>query len=168
MNKESLLAALKTALEAEMTGHQFYLHAAETTHDPRGKETFSRMAREELEHFHALKNQYAAVMDNGQFDKSRVLLEVPDPDTTSAIFSPRFRERVGQQHFEMSALSVGMQLELNAIKHYQHCADASEDEDVKAFFAGLVEWEQGHYDDFAAELEELREQYWQDNDFLPY
>lgn len=168
MNKEHLLAALKKALEAEMTGHQFYLHAAEATDDPQGKATFTRMAREELEHFHTLKSQYAAVQDNGHMDKVRVLLDVPDPESTSPIFSPQFRERVGQQHFEMSALSVGMQLELNAIKHYQQCVDESEDDDVKTFFSQLVEWEQGHYDGFAEELEQLREDYWRENDFLPY
>lgn len=168
MNKTGLLEALKTALEAEMTGHQFYLHAAATTEDPQGKATFSRMAKEELDHFHVLKNQYAAVLESGVFDQSTALLDAPDQESSSPIFSPEFRERVGQQHFEMSALSIGMQLELNAIRHYQQSADASEDRDVKNFFLGLVKWEQGHYDGFATELEQLREEYWQENDFLPY
>ena len=168
MNQNSLLEALKTALEAEMTGHQFYLHAAKTTEDPQGKATFTRLASEELEHFHLLRKQYAAILENGVFDRSLALIEVLDSESTSPIFSPQFRERVGQQHFEMSALSVGMQLELSAIQHYQQSADNSEDADVKAFFSSLVEWEQGHYDSFAAELEQLREEYWQSNDFLPY
>ena len=80
MNQNGLLEALKTALEAEMTGHQFYLHAAATTEDPQGKATFSRMAKEELEHFHLLKNQYAAVLENGKIDQSFVNLDVPDPE----------------------------------------------------------------------------------------
>jgi len=32
----------------------------------------------------------------------------------------------------------------------------------------LEEWEQGHYDEFADELEQLREDYWEANDFMPY
>lgn len=168
MNQKRLIAALKTAMEAEMTGHQFYLHAAEATDDPQGKATFARMAREELEHFHALKGQYAAVLDNGLFDGKHVLLETPDPESVSPIFSPQFRERVGQQHFEMSALSVGLQLELNAITHYQKSAEESKDSEVKAFFTKLMEWEQGHYDSFSEELKQLREEYWQENDFMPY
>lgn len=168
MNQTSLLEALKLALEAEMTGHQFYLHAAKTTEDPQGKATFSRLAKEELEHFSLLKNQYAAILETGEFDASLALIDALDPESTSPIFSLQFRERVGQQHFEMSALSVGMQLELSAIRHYQQCADNSEDTDVKAFFSRLVEWEQGHYDGFADELEQLREEYWQENDFLPF
>lgn len=168
MNKEALLAALKSALEAEMVGHQFYQHAAATTEDKGGKATFARMAREELEHFHLLKDQYSALQKNGEFDSSIALLEPPEPESTSPIFSPRFKEKIAGQHFEMSALGVGLQLELNAIRHYQQCASDSQDAEVRAFFARLVEWEQGHYDSFAAELEQLREEYWEANDFLPF
>ena len=96
------------------------------------------------------------------------MLEVPSPQTASPIFSTGFREQVGQQHFEMSALSIGLQLELNAINHYRKSAEESDDADVEAFFLRLEEWEQGHYDDFADELEQLREDYWEANDFLPY
>ena len=68
MDINQLLTALKDAMEAEMTGHQFYLHAAKTTVDFQGKATFARMAQEELDHFHALKKQYVAVLENGKFD----------------------------------------------------------------------------------------------------
>jgi rubrerythrin len=168
MDINQLLTALKNAMEAEMTGHQFYLHAAKTTADFQGKATFARMAQEELDHFHALKKQYVAVLENGKFDKSTVQIEVPGPQTASPIFSTGFREQVGQQHFEMSALSIGLQLELNAINHYRKSADECDDAEVKAFFLRLEEWEQGHYDDFADELEQLREDYWEANDFMPY
>ncbi len=168
MDTNRLLTALKDAMEAEMTGHQFYLNAAKTTKDKQGQETFARMAQEELDHFHALKSQYIAVLENGKFNKATALFEVPARQKASPIFSTGFREQVAQQHFEMSALSVGLQLELNAINHYRKSADECADADIKAFFLRLVEWEQGHYDDFAKELEQLREDYWQANDFLPY
>ena len=168
MDINQLLTALKNAMEAEMTGHQFYLHAAKTTQDPQGKATFTRMAAEELEHFHALKHQYEAVGANGEFNRSTALLEVPPAQPASPIFSAGFREQVGQQHFEMSALSIGMQLELNAINHYRTSAEACDDADVQAFFKRLEEWEQGHYEDFADELEQLRADYWAANDFAPY
>ena len=168
MDINRLLTSLKSAMEAEMTGHQFYLLAAKTTEDAQGKATFARMAQEELDHFHALKTQYIAVLEKGKFDQATALFEVPAPQTAPPIFSSGFREQVGAQHFVMSALSVGMQLELNAINHYRKAADESEDADVKAFFSRLEEWEQGHYDGFADELEQLREDYWEANAFMPY
>jgi rubrerythrin len=68
MDINRLLTALKDTMEAEMTGHQFYFLAAKTTGDAQGKATFARMAQEELDHFHALKTQYIAVLENGKFD----------------------------------------------------------------------------------------------------
>ena len=60
-----------------------------------------------------------------------------------------------------------MQLELNAVNFYRQCAEESDNPEVKAFFNHLVKWEQGHYDGFAQELESLKEDYWQANNFVP-
>ena len=50
---EEILKALKTAIEAELTGHEFYKNAAQSMDDPNGKATFKRMAAEEMKHFTA-------------------------------------------------------------------------------------------------------------------
>ncbi len=55
---EEILQGLKTAIEAEITGYEFYKNAAENTSDPMGKETFLRMAEEEMGHFNYLRHQY--------------------------------------------------------------------------------------------------------------
>ena len=62
---EEFLQGLKTAIEAELTGHQFYKNAAKNTDDPMGKETFSQMAEEEMAHFNYLRHQYRSVMEKG-------------------------------------------------------------------------------------------------------
>ena len=53
---------MKTAIEAEVTGYEFYKNAAKATDDPMGKETFSRMAEEEMGHFNYLRHQYESVL----------------------------------------------------------------------------------------------------------
>ena len=76
MNKktEEILQGLKTAIEAELTGHEFYKNAAKTTSDPVGKETFSRMAEEEIGHFNYLRHQYKSVLEKGEYDFTKKLL----------------------------------------------------------------------------------------------
>ena len=69
-NTEEILKGLKTAIEAELAGHEFYKNAAKTTSDTAGKETFSRMAEEELEHFNYLRHQYQSVLEKGDYDFS--------------------------------------------------------------------------------------------------
>ena len=164
---EKILAALKTAMEAEMTGHHFYNNAAATTEDAQGKETFTRLANEELLHFNYLKKQYASVLQTGGFDFSTPLAMADNPEISGPIFSQHLKDRLQQSHFEISALSVGMQLELNAVNFYRQCAEESDNTEVKAFFNQLVKWEQGHYDGFSQELNNLKEEYWQANNFVP-
>jgi len=72
---EGILKGLKTAIEAELTGHEFYKNAAKTTSDPMGKETFSRMAEEEIGHFNYLRHQYESVLKKGAYDFSKKLLK---------------------------------------------------------------------------------------------
>ncbi|MEA3347463.1 MAG: ferritin family protein [Pseudomonadota bacterium] len=164
---EKILAALKTAMEAEMTGHYFYSNAAATTKDPQGKETFKRLAEEELLHFNYLKKQYGSILETGNFNFSAPLAADPNAGVSGPIFSSQLKARIKQSHFEISALSVGMQLELNAVNFYRQCAEESDNPEVKAFFNQLVKWEQGHYDGFAQELDILKEDYWQANNFVP-
>lgn len=166
-SNEKVLVALQTAMEAEMTGHHFYNNAAATTTDPQGKETFKRLAEEELLHFNYLKKQYGSVLETGNFNFSTPLAENFDAEISGPIFSPQLKARIKQSHFEVSALSVGMQLELNAVNFYRQCAEESDNAEVKAFFNHLVKWEQGHYDGFAQELSLLKEDYWQANNFVP-
>jgi len=164
---EKILTALKTAMEAEMTGHHFYSNAAATTEDVQGKETFKRLAAEELLHFNYLQKQYASILQSGEFDFSTPMALNDDAEISGPIFSSQLKERIKHSHFEVSALSVGMQLELNAVNFYRQCAEESSDEAVKDFFNNLVQWEQGHYDGFAQELNSLKEDYWQANNFVP-
>ena len=166
-SNEKILAALKTAMEAEMTGHHFYKNAAATTADPQGKETFKRLAKEELLHFNYLKKQYGSILETGDFNFTTPLAAGPGADISGPIFSPQLKARIKQSHFEISALSLGMQLELNAVNFYRQCAEESDNPEVKAFFNHLVKWEQGHYDGFAQELDTLKEDYWQANHFVP-
>jgi len=164
---EKMLEALKSAMEAEMTGHHFYKNAAATTSDPQGRETFARLAREELHHFNYLKKQYQSILQTGEFDFSEPLAGKGEDAAAKTIFSPQLKARIQQSHFEISALSVGMQLEMNAVRFYQQCADDSRDPQVKELFQQLADWERGHHDDFVRELDALKEDYWQANNFVP-
>jgi rubrerythrin len=165
--QEKILAALRSAMEAEMTGYHFYSNAAQTTEDPQGKATFQRLAEEEMLHFNYLKKQYGSILKTGAFDLSLPLASDPPNEISHPIFSPQLRARIKQSHFEISALSIGMQLELNAVNFYSKCAAESKDLKVRKLFQQLTEWEQGHYDGFARELGELKEDYWQANNFVP-
>ncbi len=161
-------AGVDEALRAEIDGHHFYLMAAQSTADAQGRAVFARLADEELQHARFLKAQYRALLDTGRPDAT-VKLGQPTPLAgAQPIFSPQLRERLGQAHFEMSALSIGMQLELSAIQFYTAQADRAAFPEVAAFFRELAAWEKGHYDALDRQHQALRQDYWAGGGFSPF
>jgi rubrerythrin len=162
-----ILEGLKTAIEAELTGHEFYKNAAKNTNDPMGKQKFLEMAEEEMGHFKFLRHQYKSVLENGDYDLSEKLMTKQRTHTDSPIFSDEIKRRIKDSHFEVSALSIGMKLELDAMKYYRSCAEAAESEAAKEFYTALADWEKDHFLAFEQELEMLKEEYFQANEFVP-
>jgi rubrerythrin len=170
--KETTAAALAEgllqAMRAEHEGHHFYSLAASNTTDPKGREVFQRLAAEELEHFEFLRSQHRSVLETGRPDANLKLGARSDVSGTSPIFSESLRSRIATAHYEMVALSVGAQLELNAVRFYSEAAAGATDPAVRLFFGELAAWEQGHYDALTAQAEALKEDYWAGAGFAPF
>ena len=169
MNKqtETVLNGLKIAMEAELTGHQFYKAASKNTRDPKGKETFSRMAEEEMGHFNSLRHQYESILKTGAYDFTKKRLKSHRKSGSDPIFSKEIRNRIKNSHFEVSALTIGMKLEMEAAGFYRKCAAKATTPAAKKFYNELAEWEQGHYQAFKNQLDLLKEEYFAANNFVP-
>jgi len=165
---ERILEGLKKAIQAEVEGHHFYLMAAKTTEDARGREVFAQLAEDEVEHAKFLQAQFRAVQSTGKPDATLSLGEPTVYEGPHPIFSEAIRERIKSAHFEMTALSVGAQLELGAIQFYRAEAEAAGDAEVAGFYRELADWESGHYHALLAEQESLKGDYWTEGQFSPF
>jgi rubrerythrin len=167
MNKqtEKILNGLKIAMEAELTGHQFYKAASKNTKDTKGKETFSRMADEEMGHFNYLRHQYQSILKTGKYDFTKKPLK--SHKKGGPIFSKEIRNRIKTSHFEVSALTIGMKLEMEAAGFYRKCSAKAATPAAKKFYNELAEWEQDHFQSFKNELDLLKEEYFAANHFVP-
>jgi len=67
----------------------------------------------------------------------------------------------------MTALSIGAQLELNAIEFYRSESQKAINPSVKAFYTELAEWESGHYELLVRQQQLLQEDFWLENNFYP-
>ncbi|MFO8070277.1 MAG: ferritin family protein [Polyangia bacterium] len=159
---------LLEAMQAEHEGYHFYSMAAMTTIDSKGKEVFAQLAADELEHFEFLRKQHKSVLDNGRPDAGISLGPRSGLSGSSPIFSPQIKDRIADAHYEITALSVGAQLELNSIRHYERAAREADDPVAGAFFEELAAWEQDHYDVLVAQQEILKEDYWAKSSFAPF
>jgi rubrerythrin len=156
------------AIKAESDGEQFYLMVAASTQDPQGREVFTQLADEERRHQQYLKAQYQSLKNNGQVDTSAKLGQQLDLAGPSPIFSDALRARAKDAHLEMSALSIGIQQELNAVTFYKAAAKEAGLPAVKAFFEELAEWESGHYKALLRQQELLQDDYWSGAGFSPF
>lgn len=166
-DNRNLLEALLEAIKAENDGYYFYLMSADSTRDPKGKEVFKALADEELRHAGFLKRQYEALLRDGKVDPEASLGERVELADASPIFSEELLERIDGAHYEMTSLSVGVQLELLAMDFYKEQADKATNLEVASFFRELAEWEAEHYRVLLRQQEALKESYWANNRFSP-
>ena len=166
--KKQIAEGLLQAVKAERYGHTFYLMAARTTEDPKGKEVFEMLAHEELHHMHFLRNQYDSILETGELSQAEKLDSPTDLTGMSPIFSDDLRARIKDASFEMTSLSIGIQLELDAMKFYRAQSDAIDHPEAKRFFNELADWESGHYQALLRQYEELKEDFWSESGFTPF
>ena len=159
---------LRAAMQAERIGYEFYKMAARSTSDPAGKATFEQLAREEQEHFDFLRKHYRSLIDNGSLADGVTLGDHPPLTGDSPIFGPSLRERIKTAHFEMSALAIAAQLELNGLQHYREQARKAPLPQARKFFEELAAWESSHYEAMLRQQQLLQDEYWSEAGFDPF
>ena len=161
------LLVLKDALELERRGHAFYLQAAEATKDPRGKNMFLTLARDELDHLRFLDEAFRSLMQGGTWPK------MPEPAKVAPRQSPRRPEvfaspkqaaaEVKPSAGELDALKRGMEAEEDSIALYGQALARAASDDEKRLFGALVAVEEGHRAILQAEYDHItRTGFWFD------
>jgi len=163
-----LRKAFGGALKGEIEGRELYKATADRTDDPKAKEVFTYLAEEENRHFETLKAMYTSYDQGNDLEIPEIPRLVKFDDTISPIFSRDFKKRIGDKHFEMSALSLALRLEHDSIQYYKKMSEETEDTRLKDFFIKLSEWENEHYEAIYAEISYLEEEYYSNNNFSPF
>ena len=165
--EDQLLAGLKEAILTEQTGVQFYTVAAGNTTDAQGREVFRQLARDESEHQQWLRRQYGHLIAGTPWEEMK---PAPHADLSgpSPIFSDGLRSRIGEAHWEMTALSVGLALEEATITRYRKLAQTADRPEVRRFFEELVKWEETHAEALSRQSNLLKESYWREARFAPF
>lgn len=166
-NAQDIAKGILEAMKSEVDGYNFYMMASKSTQDPQGKIVFERLAKEEMEHVQFLKLQYKAVIETGNIAPDKHLTKTAFT-SISPIFSDSIKDRVKDAHYEMTALSVGIQLELSAIQFYKEQENKVNDPGIKSFYRELADWETTHYQVLLKQQNDLKEDYWSQGDFAPF
>ncbi len=168
MENKIIIEGIKKAMQAEWDGHNFYKMAADKTTDKTAKDVFASLAKDELDHLNFLKAQYKSFKQSGKPDSNVKLTKPKWLESSSAIFSEDFKKRLAEAHFEVSALAIAAQLELNSINYYRAEADKSTDPTVKDFYLKLADWELSHHRLLLEQQKQVQEDYWFKSNFYPF
>jgi rubrerythrin len=161
--------SLVEAMQFENDGYHHYTAAAQRTEDLKAKQMFGQLAEDELSHHKTLELMFADHQKQGniKLKPPRIKSKV-DPAQESPIFSPEFRERVGDKHYEMSALSIGILLEQNSIERYKNYRRQAKELKTKRLFNALIRWEEMHLEALIKQQQFLQQSYWEANRFAPF
>jgi rubrerythrin len=166
-NELSAANGLAIAIQTEIEGYEFYNLAAQKCKDDGARKMFESLAKDEIEHHRILKEQYDSIIKSGQFKPmrkpGRSRLKVKSP-----VFSKRFLNSRKSKHFEMSALSVGILLEQNAIDFFRKQHKQVKDPKAKKLFKELADWEGEHLRALLAQKQFLQREIFAAARFEPF
>ncbi|MBI5507881.1 MAG: ferritin family protein [Deltaproteobacteria bacterium] len=142
--QEGMLAGIDQAIQAETDGYHFYQIAARNTRDEGGRVVFETLAEDELEHVRYLRACRGLLLKESPPEETVPALGEPRLGPDDPIFSPAIRSRLHEAHIEISALSLAMHLEANAVRFYDALATAATDAWVREMYRRLALWEEQH------------------------
>lgn len=166
-NLKAALFALDIAIQTEKDGRDFYLRAAESTQDERGRALFQRLADDELAHKEMLEKRKESLVQSGKwlpFEES-VGVSVP---STSIFAEPLGEGELNARTTDLSALRVAYLLERDAVEFYSRAAQQTDDPEGKKMYLALVEMEKMHEETLKAEYQWLSEQFKLTMGFAPF
>jgi rubrerythrin len=165
------IGALRMAIRVEQNGHRFYRRAAEETDDPKGKELFNSLAKDEEAHESILKTRLEALERDGKW-KDIAAEEWPGESPfyeEEPIFSrQRIEEAVHDYTSELSALRMAYLIEKNAVAFYTKAARETKDPVGKTMYQDLADWEKNHQRILEQEYRFLADRFKLDMGFAPF
>lgn len=165
---EQILDVLKKAYQIEVDGYTFYSMTAEKASKPAVKELFEKLAHDELQHQAYLKEvlKNYGTMGTAAFQAKRAAHDLSE--YSQKLFTDQFRQQAHGATFEMGVLSVGMTLESSAIQHFSTAAQGASEQEVKAFYQFLADWEKQHFDALQGLYNSVREDFWHTGGFAAF
>lgn len=140
------LEALRQAVDLEQRGYQFYLEAAERTKDPRGKEMFRSLARDEVTHLNTVQRQYEALSRGEGWLHLTGAPERP-VDLEKSLLPPdreTLERTISAEASDIDALHFALQFENDAYNLYRKAAAETIDPIGRKMYEWLTDAELTH------------------------
>ena len=163
-----VVAAFDTAHGTEVTGYFFYKAAADMLENERGKNVFTHLAKEELDHIKAISAMAESLKEGSgwiTYEKA-VRQGAPKADKGLPIYPEKneLLKRFETNQTDLNAVSIAIEAEDEAIGFYSNLLAQAECPEEKVVFTKLLEMEKAHLKVLRWESESLNTTgFWGDN-----
>jgi rubrerythrin len=147
--------ALQVALDTEKQGYRFYMVAAKSSNDPKGREVFEHLAKDEIEHMGVIATMYESLTNNEPWMTYEDAVEKYGSTPSEKIIFPDVPDEPQENFSDIKALEEALEFEKKAVEFYTKQAKDCEEEQARAFYHSLIEIEEGHVQIIQAELDSL-------------
>mgnify|MGYP006289785437 FL=1 len=155
---------IKEALINENEGYQFYKMAASQSETEGEKDSFLKLADEELKHIEYLKELYEKMKD--KTDKELSIFDITPPDSPQIFNWDNVSREKG--NMALSVFSIGIKMEKESVDFYKEAAEKTDNEEAKKLYNILIDWEYQHLRDFEKQYDMLKEDWWNEQGFAPF
>lgn len=134
---------MREAIRLEINGKAFFLHAEVVTHNELGKRMFKRLADDEVRHLDTFSQLFSKVIGGDEWKKLVKEEELKGP--SPLIEQLKLKLKKGEKAGEIEAISIGMDLERNAVNFFKKSSKKATDPKAKEIFDKICEEEKLHY-----------------------
>jgi len=148
MMENEYLEMLKTALEAEKKGQEFYEEVSKNTNNELGKKVFYFLAKDELAHIYAIKEFSKKLIGNEVLPDVQKVITRPHSKADESIFNrsvKELKEQVGVDRDDLSAYKIAKKIEREGYNFYKEALLNATDDKVRKLLQFLIEEESMHY-----------------------
>lgn len=155
---------IKQAIINEIEGFEFYQMAAKHAGTEESAAAFMELAAEELKHADYLRQLFDSIKNDREDDFKLAFLENPP--------SPNIYnwKKVGNKYtsLAMSVFSIGIQMEQASIDFYEEAKRNTENKQARKLYDLLIKWERVHLEEFTAQYNMYKEEWWVHQGFAPF
>ncbi|MBD3377293.1 hypothetical protein GF406_19855 [candidate division KSB1 bacterium] len=150
----NLTEAIQMAIDLERNGRQYYLKAADLTHNESGKKIFQVLAEEESLHLATFKKMLSSMQELK--DWRELVKDYPEPRQAPVFDKDRpIEQRAKARTDEIEALRLAMEQERKAIDFFEQVVNNAENELVREVFKFVLDQEHVHLALLQAEYDSI-------------
>jgi rubrerythrin len=158
-----IVGIIKETIKLELDGQAFFEHVADATHNELGKKMFMKLANDEAKHLKVFSDIFTELVGEDWKKHAGDMRKRGSAPMIDALAKKVKSAGKEGRASELEAISVGMELERNAIEFFCNAANKTTDSKARDVFNRIADEERLHFDLLQAQYDHLTNSgYWFD------